>query len=166
MNSSLARVNKTAVWGFTNEINIIANFYNICIICHTEADNVWSASTPRGLDVNDCVHFIVIRNKGSKGKSKYNGRHFIALARMHFNLAREMRKSVPIKRIQAPLVKCAPSSKKKITPKRFHPPPSKNSVPAVKPKKIAPSIRTRSLIKKRTGLTRKKIIGPGAKLRK
>lgn len=68
-------------WGSTDELNVICEFYNICVILHSssvpaasrfglQTEN-WSCLTPFVSDIDDCTNYIVIRNVGNL--------HFVAL---------------------------------------------------------------------------------------
>ena len=79
------RVTSPKVWGSTDELNYIANFYNICIFCHTLPDNVWSVSVPRDTEINACKDFLIIRNKGTKMSKKGSQKNVYASSRgLHF----------------------------------------------------------------------------------
>lgn len=93
--ASLKRLQRNREWGTTDELTIIANRFEVCILFHAEQDRIWTVMTPNMINVNECTSYIVLRNKRSHGSSAVQGRHFVALQEKDSNVS-----SVPITSLQ------------------------------------------------------------------
>ena len=77
----IRRVARNRAWGTTDELQVISDLYDICIVLHSTADGTWTVVSPSTTTVGRCTDHIVLRNLGRKRTRGVSGTHFVALQR-------------------------------------------------------------------------------------